>query len=378
MEKRSFPSIRAEISLLGFGGMRFPLLGEQAADIDRPAAERLLDRALESGVNYFDTAYMYHGGKSEEVMGDILSRHSRERYYLADKFPTWLAETAEDVERIFDEQLRRCKTNYFDFYLAHALDADHYPKFKALGAYEILKRKKDEGKIHHLGFSFHDTPAFLNQILGDYDWDFVQIQLNYLDWTLQDAKSQYEAIVARGLPVVVMEPVRGGALATLSQEAREVLTAATPKRSTASWAIRYAASLPGVMTVLSGMSSMEQLEDNLSTMAPFAPLSEGERTVLDKALAAYLSAGTVPCTGCRYCMDCPFGVDIPKNFALYNQYKLDGRTNHFLNTYEFLGSGRQAARCVRCGTCVPLCPQHIAIPDRLDEVAQAVATAMEK
>ncbi len=375
MEKRRFPSIGADISLLGFGAMRFPTEGGPGTPVDVAAAAHLVDRALGGGVNYFDTAYMYHEGTSEEILGCLLSRHPRSSYYLADKLPIWRAETAQDVDRIFNEQLERCQTDYFDFYLAHALDQDHYPKFETLGAYEILKKKKAQGKIRHLGFSFHDTPALLGQILSDHPWDFAQIQLNYLDWTLQDAKAQYEAITALGLPVVIMEPVRGGALATLSQEAQSVLTAAAPGRSVASWAIRYAASLPGVMTVLSGMSNMVQLEDNLSTMSPFDPLSDGERTVLAQALAAYLAAGTVPCTGCRYCMDCPLGVDIPKHFAMYNQFKLDGRASHLTGTYDYLGAKHQATRCVRCGACAPLCPQHIAIPDRLEEVVQAVAAA---
>lgn len=375
MERRRFVSIGADISLLGFGAMRFPTEGGPGTPVDVAAAARLVDRALAGGVNYFDTAYMYHEGTSEAVLGRLLSHHPRNSYYLADKLPIWRAETAQDIDRIFNEQLERCQTDYFDFYLAHALDADHYPKFEALGAYEILKQKKAQGKIRHLGFSFHDIPALLGQILSDHTWDFAQIQLNYLDWTLQDAKAQYEAITAMGLPVVVMEPVRGGALANLSQEAQTILSAAAPGRSAASWAIRFAASLPGVMTVLSGMSNMEQLEDNLSTMSPFAPLSGSDRTVLDGALAAYLAAGTIPCTGCRYCMDCPFGVDIPKHFAMHNQHKLDGRTNHFLNSYDYLGNEHQATRCVRCGACTPLCPQHIAIPDRLEEVVQAAAAA---
>ncbi len=372
METRSFPAIGAPISLLGFGGMRLPTVGGPGGEVDRVAAHALLCRALEQGINYFDTAYLYHDGKSEEIMAEVLSLHPREGYYLADKFPVWLAKTPEDVERIFFEQLERCRTDYFDFYLVHSLDAEHYTHFEELGAYDILRKKKEEGKIRHLGFSFHDSTTVLNTILAGHAWDFAQIQLNYLDWTLQDAKGQYEAITAQGLPVIVMEPVRGGALAKLSEDAAAILTAAVPGRSVASWAIRFAASLPGVMTVLSGMSSQEQLEDNLFTMTPFAPLSPEESSALDRALAAYLSAGTIPCTGCRYCMDCPFGVDIPRHFALYNQYRLDGRASHFTNTYEFLGTAHQATRCVRCGACLPLCPQHIAIPDRLAEVVSAV------
>ncbi len=370
MEKRNFPGIGAEVSLLGYGGMRFPTAPD--GSIDEGAAAALLERALEAGINYFDTAYPYHQGKSEAFMGSVLTRYPRERYFLADKLPCWQLKTPEDAERIFEEQLLRCGVDYFDFYLAHALDEENYAAFEAARGYEVLARKKAEGKIRHLGFSFHDTPAVLERILDGHPWDFVQLQLNYLDWTLQDAKAQYELVTGRGLPVVVMEPVRGGALAALPDRAADILRAVRPGASAASWAIRYAASLPGVMTVLSGMGDIAQLEDNLTTMGPFVPLSDAERQALQEALSAYLAAGTIPCTGCRYCMDCPFGVDIPRTFALYNQYKLDGRVGHLLNSHAYLGEEHQPARCVRCLACLPRCPQHIDIPAGLAEVARTV------
>lgn len=374
METRIFPSIGLDISLLGFGAMRFPTVDGQDGQIDEAEAAQLVEHALAHGINYFDTAYMYHGGNSEAVLGAVLSRHPRGDYFLADKLPCWLAKTPEEVDLLFETQLKRCGVDYFDFYLAHALSEDHYPLFEASGAYEVLARKKAQGKLRHLGFSFHDSPALLARILDEHSWDFVQIQLNYLDWTLQSAKEQYETIVAHGLPVVVMEPVRGGALATLSDGARSILAAAAPQRSTASWAIRFAASLPGVMTVLSGMSSMAQVEDNLATMSPFDPLSERDRATLQSALTAYLTAGTIPCTGCRYCMDCPAGVDIPKSFAMYNQFKLDGREGHLRNSYHYMGEAHRPTRCIHCGACLTLCPQHIDIPARLAEVTLAAET----
>lgn len=375
METRNFPSIGLDVSLLGYGCMRFPTLDGQDARIDEPAAQALIDRALERGVNYFDTAYPYHGGMSEGCLGRALARHPRGSFYLADKLPCWKVKTPQETEALFEEQLERCGVDYFDFYLAHALSVEHYADFEAAGSYEVLERRKAEGKIRRLGFSFHDSPALLERILSEHQWDFVQIQLNYLDWTLQSAKEQYEIIVSHGLPVIVMEPVRGGALAKLSDKACAILKAAAPERSAASWAIRYAASLPGVMTVLSGMSNTAQLEDNLASLSPLVPLSDAERAVLQDALAAYLGAGTIPCTGCRYCMDCPAGVDIPKSFAMYNQFKLDGRTGHLLNSYNYMGAAHQPERCVSCGACRSKCPQHIDIPNRLAEVAQAISEA---
>ncbi len=233
-----------------------------------------------------------------------------------------------------------------------------------------MSRKKKEGKIRHLGFSFHDRPELLTRIVEEHEWDFAQIQLNYLDWELQNAARQYEILTDHGLPVVVMEPVRGGTLATLSESACQILRAADPSASPASWAIRFAASLPNVMTVLSGMSNMEQVQDNVATMNAFFPLTEREREVLAEALHAFKLASTIPCTGCRYCMDCPAGVDIPGVFATYNQYCITKNAIAFETGYDVLGAEHQASHCVNCKACLPKCPQHIAIPDRLREIDQ--------
>lgn len=374
MENRHFASIGEDISLLGYGCMRFPTRKSDGMIAVRES-RRLLERAHEAGVNYFDTAWNYHKGESEPFLGQILSKWDRKSFHLATKLPTWLAKSPSDAEDIFTRQLQRCRVDYFDFYLAHSLTAEHYATFQASGAYQVLSHEKARGRIRRLGFSFHDRPELLERILDDHQWDFVQLQLNYLDWDLQDAKRQYEIVTQRGLPVIVMEPVRGGALASLTPAARAVLEEAAPGRSAASWALRYAASLPGVMTVLSGMSAMDQVEDNIASMSPFQPLSEEERAVLARAVEVYRSAGTIPCTGCRYCTDCPRHVDIPRIFAIYNQFCVDGKKSSFDNTWDLIPESMRPEQCVRCGQCVDRCPQHIVIPDRLAEVAAAAAEA---
>ena len=361
-----------EISLLGFGCMRLPLLNEETQEIDFAAAQAMVDHALACGVNYFDTAFMYHRGSSEKFLGKALAKHPRESFFLADKLPIWNVKTPEDVDSLFAKQLDRCNVSFFDFYLAHSLTKKYYKIFQQHGVYEKLRKMKENGQITHLGFSFHDNVEMLEKILTDYSWDFVQIQLNYIDWETCDAKSLYELLEKHNLPAVIMEPVRGGALASLTDNALDILKKADPTASAASWAIRYAASLPNVMTVLSGMSSMDQLEDNLNTMNPFHPLSEEEYAVLGQAATAYRGAGAIPCTGCRYCLPCPSGVDIPRVFAMYNHYKTNNNKIYFMNNYQTLRENEQAENCIACNACVERCPQAIAIPECMAKIAAFV------
>jgi predicted aldo/keto reductase-like oxidoreductase len=364
------------ISLLGFGYMRLPLKKEGSQEIDKDKAFAMTDYALEKGVNYFDTAYMYHDGLSEEFAGEALSRHNRDSYYLATKMPLMFLKTEADVERIFNEQLKKCKVEYFDFYLLHNISTNHLKIAESCKAYEQLAKKKEQGLIRHLGFSFHDRPDLLRDVTGRYSWDFAQIQLNYLDWELQQAGEQYKILADKNIPVNVMEPVRGGTLATLCDASAEIFKAANPNVSMASWALRYAASLPGVQTVLSGMTTMEQVVDNVSTMENFKPLNDEERRVIEKALAAYKSSGAIPCTGCRYCLgtggeenpDCPAGVDIPRVLAIYNNYLVNKGNNSpmagflFDMEYKILGEDKNALGCTACGQCESRCPQHLEIP----------------
>lgn len=376
MYKRTYKDTADAISILGYGNMRLPRLDPEKQDIDFPAAEALIDYAYAHGVNYYDTAYVYHDQQSEGFVGKALSKYPRESYYIATKLPGWFVKTMDDVDRMFNEQLQRLQTDYIDFYLCHSLSENGYKIYQELDIYGYLKKKKEQGIIRHLGFSFHDKPAVLEKIVDDHEWDFVQIQLNYLDWEMQDAKRQYEILAERGIPCIVMEPVRGGTLARLCEKSAAVLKAAAPDASLASWAIRYAASLPNVLTVLSGMSTMEQVVDNVKTTEDFKPLSQSEQETLSLALDTFRSNNLQPCTGCRYCMDCPSGVDIPLMFTLYNQYKLNNRKGDFLKRYEEAGD-KQAKNCVQCGQCATHCPQSIGIPDRMQEIA-ALAEELAK
>jgi predicted aldo/keto reductase-like oxidoreductase len=373
MEYRTFNKNGEKISLLGFGCMRLPVIGENQENIDTELTSRMAAHAFEHGVNYFDTAYMYHGGQSESCIGQVLSAWPRQSFNLATKLPPWMVEKEGDLERIFAEQLARCKVDYFDYYLLHNVSRSKLENIRKNNIIEQLNQKRRQGLIRNLGFSFHDRPAVLEMIVKANNWDFAQIQLNYFDWELQDAKKLYHILATNNLPVIVMEPVRGGALASLSPEAVSILQQANPAASPASWAIRFAASLPQVLTVLSGMSSLEQVRDNVATMEKFVPLSQAERQTIDQALAAYRQSGAVPCTACQYCMECPAGVDIPKVFAIYNEFRVHRVDNTFLLNLGVLGEEKQPRNCVQCGQCLPKCPQQIAIPDLMESINQTVA-----
>ena len=372
MEMRQYRDTDVKVSLLGMGCMRLPKVDPEKEDIDYEKAQEIIDYAYANGVNYFDTAYGYHGGQSEVFVGHALKKYPRDSFFLASKMPIWCVKEKGDVERIFNEQLQRCQTDYFDFYLFHSQNAANFQKCQEFGVYEFLSQMKAEGKIRRLGFSFHDTPEVLRHICDTYPWDFAQIQLNYLDWEMQDAKTQYQILNDREIPVIVMEPVRGGVLASPCEAADILFREERPDKSVASWAIRFAASLPGVLTVLSGMSNMEQVRDNVDTMTRFESLTDREREVIDEALEAYRKKDTVPCTGCRYCMDCPFGVDIPKMFSLYNHYVLDRDGEDYLEAYETQPESQRADQCQACGACIEKCPQHIRIPDQMATIRETV------
>ena len=367
--RRHYKNTSMTLPLLGFGCMRLPRLSPDKPEIDFTTAAKMVDMAMKAGCNYFDTAYMYHSGLSERFLGEALKKYSRDSYYLTDKMPVWFAKSANDLEKIFNEQLKRCQTDYFDFYMLHSLDENHWSKAQKFRAYEFLEKMKSRGKIRRLGFSFHDKPEVLQKIISGGSWDFAQIQLNYLDWELYRSREQYEILTRAGIPVIVMEPLRGGALATLSPEAEAILKKADPQASCAAWALRYVGSLPNVLCILSGMTLPEHVEDNLRTFTPFKPLTDNERKVLNEALAAYRKCLAIPCTACRYCMPCPVGVEIPKIFGLYNQYKITGNRWLFSNNYKAIDEDSRASACVDCGACLKKCPQKLDIPDLMKKIA---------
>ena len=363
MQQRTLENIGVSLPLLTFGGMRLPT---KDGKIDYPAAQEMVDYALKHGIKYFDTAYGYHEGNSETFFGDTLSKYPRDSYYLTSKLPVWMANSAEECEQIFENQLKKCKTEYFDFYLLHSLDKENLQKVKDYDAYNMLMKKKAEGKIKHLGFSFHDTADVLREIIETFELDFAQIQFNYIDWYQRDAKELYSVLEEKNMPTFVMEPARGGFLASLPTEMEKVLKEANPDASVASWAFRWVASFPMVKTILSGMSNMDQLKDNLNTLSDPKPFTEKEQKALDTVAKMIMAQPTVPCTGCSYCMDCTNGVHIPQVFKIYNDYV---RNHDFGGTKKkYFGDMDESARgnnCLSCGICMTKCPQHINIPEKL-------------
>ena len=360
------------LSLLGFGAMRLPTL--ENGEIDRKGAEDMIACAIAEGVNYFDTAYPYHGGMSECVLGEILAKYPRESFYLADKFPGHQLMKCYDPAAIFEEQLEKCGVECFDFYLLHNVYERSMGVYTdtEIGILEYFIEQKKRGRIKHLGFSTHALTDGLREFLdlaGEH-MEFCQIQMNYLDYTLQDAKGKYELLSERNIPVIIMEPVRGGRLASPSCEAANALLKMRPDESLASYAFRWLFDFDNIAVILSGMSNVEQVSDNIKTFNSFERLTDTERALLCAIADEMLNS--IPCTGCRYCTDgCPMGLDIPLFISTLNELRVSSSMNASMKV-EFLPEDKKPSACIGCGACSSICPQSIDVPAALAELSKKV------
>lgn len=353
-------------SLLGFGCMRFPTNQEGALDVE--GAMALLDLAYAGGVNYYDTAWPYHKGESEPLLGRWQETKPRESLLLATKMPVWQVASQEEGEKLFSTQLERLRTGYVDRYLLHGLDAQRWKMVRERGLLELLDRWKSQGRAVKVGFSFHDHYPVFEEILAGYPWDFCQLQLNYMDTEIQAGLKGLALAREKGVPVMVMEPVKGGLLANPPQAALEEFQRVSPGQSPAAWALRWAAGLEGVQTVLSGMSARGQVEENLRLFEDFRPLSREEGEAVSLAVEAYKARTKVGCTGCDYCQPCPQGVPIPSIFHLWNKGAIFQQEEASRQAYNALET--DASFCVDCGQCVERCPQGLDIPMELNQAHQ--------
>lgn len=365
------------IPKLGFGCMRLPMLKNGEVDIEQ--FTQMADMFINAGFKYFDTAYGYIDGKSEKAIKTVLTdRYPRESFILATKLPAWAgAKTKQEAEQMFYTSLERTAAGYFDFYLLHNLGESRSKAFDDFGIWDFVQKLKKEGLVKHVGFSMHDKADKLEQILKAHpEMEFVQLQINYTDWDNPSIESRkcYEVARKYNKPIIIMEPVKGGNLANPPQNILDIFKKADPKASPSSWAIRFAASLQGVVTVLSGMSNIEQMQDNLSYMKDFRPLSDEEMKVIEAARAEYAKIPVVPCTACAYCMKgCPEKIGIYGTFQAVNMYKMYGDINSSRGSYQWNTQGlglNKASACIKCGKCEKVCPQHIHIRDELQKAAE--------
>lgn len=362
------------LSALGMGAMRLPVIDGDDSRIDEAAAEKMVACAMENGVNYYDTAWGYHGGQSEFVMGRILKKYPRDSFFLATKFPGYDLANMDKVEEIFEKQLEKCQVDYFDFYLFHnvcEMNIDAYldPKY---GLYDFLTKQKREGRIRHLGFSVHGSLAVMKRFLDAYGdaMEFCQIQLNYIDWEFQDARAKTELLAQKGIPIWVMEPLRGGRLASLPDEDEAKLTALRPEETVPAWAFRFLQTVPGVTVTLSGMSDMAQMQANIRTFEEEKPLSEKEMETLLAIAKQMVGKTALPCTACRYCVShCPKGLDIPSLLGLYNEHSFTEGGFIAPMALSAVPAEKQPSACIGCRSCEAVCPQQIKISEAMKDFA---------
>lgn len=383
MEYRKFGDLGFEVSIFGLGCMRLPLEVQpdgttDPAKIDEQEAIKMIRYAIDNGVNYLDTAYPYHGGNSERLLAKALKDGYREKVKIATKLPVWLAESYEDFEKLLDEQLAKLEVEYIDFYLLHALSKDRWDKIKELGVLDFLDQAVAAGKVKYPGFSFHDELPVFKEIIDSYDWKMCQIQLNILDQDYQAGVEGMRYAASKGIPVVIMEPLRGGRLAhNVPEDVKALWDQAETKRSPVEWAFRWLYNFPEITVILSGVSTMEQLKDNLEIFSKSAPnsMDEKELELVRKVKELYDSKIKVGCTGCNYCVPCPSGVEIPRIFSIYNDYSIFGGAKEFKEMYKgLMNEGKDASSCVECGQCESECPQHISIIDKLKEAHEVLTS----
>lgn len=371
MEYRKMDKLGISTSLLGFGCMRFPTL--ENGKIDEVEAEKMIDKAISEGVNYIDTAYPYHNGESEPFVGRVLKKYDRKSFYLATKLPLWKVNSLEDAKKTFEEQRERLQVDYVDFYLLHALNKAHWKKSVDLGIVSYCEELQRQGKIKYFGFSFHDSYPVFEEILTYRNWDFCQIQYNYMDTQIQAGDKGYILAEKLGIPIVVMEPIKGGSLASLPEDVEKIFREKRKEDSIASWALRWVGTHSNVKVILSGMSTYEQVLNNLETFKDFQILDEEEQKLVEKVAATIRSRVKNGCTACQYCMPCPFGVDIPRSFAIWNEEAMYGnkeaaKWRYFQQTDE----SKRADKCQKCGACEQKCPQGIHIRDDLEQLEREI------
>jgi len=360
---------------LGFGLMRMPTL-PGGKDVDIEQVKKMVDIYMENGYYYFDTAFMYHGGASETAFREAVARrYPREKFHITDKMPLWDIKGPEDYERSFAQQLEKCGVEYFDLYFLHGIGTDRLKLLDETGGWDFLKKVKERGQVKHIGFSFHSPADTLEKILDAHpEVEVVQLQVNYYDWESESVQARkcWESARRHGIGVIIMEPIRGGSLASMAPDIEKLFLNKNPDVSVASWALRWCASLEGIVTVLSGMSNIAQMEDNIKTMKSFKPLTDDERAVIDDVIKALKAQPTIDCTACKYCVnDCPQHINTPGIFSSFNEYKIFKNLNNTRFGYSMATSkGGKAKDCIECGSCENHCPQNLPIIELLKEAAE--------
>jgi Predicted oxidoreductases of the aldo/keto reductase family len=378
MKYRNFKNTGEQISLLGFGAMRLPVINGDFSKIDEAEAIKMIRTAIDRGVNYVDTAYMYHDGLSEVTVGKALKDGYREKVFLADKMPLWMTKNADDMDRVFEEQLKRLDTDHIDMYMIHSMMASEWKRTKEYNTLAFLEKKKAEGKIKYIGFSFHDDFELFEEVTRAYPWDFCQIQLNYMDMDLQAGVKGLRLAGSLNIPVIVMEPLKGGKLTDrLPQSIQNFWNSASVKRTPAEWALRWVADFPEVLTILSGMSSMEQVDENIRILNEAEPnsLTDAEHDIIRRVSEEYNKLIQYSCTGCRYCMPCPVKIDIPENIERYNDWFVYEGNQKIKEDFQiFVPEESRPSVCKECKACEGHCPQHLPIADIMKKAREIFET----